>query len=190
MWQRLGLAIALVLVPLLVSGCDAAEELGVNWHGLVAQFISFGLLLIILVLVGYRPIMRMLDERSRRIKDSMDQAEFIKEQTAKTEQLVQEQITEARKQGQDIIAQAEQIGERLKEEAREQARKDAEAIVARAQAEIRAESQQAMDQLRQEFVDVAIKAAEKVIEKALDKEAHKEIIEKTLEESSNLGRGS
>ncbi len=189
MWQRLGLAIAIVSIPALL-GCDAAEELGINWHGLVAQFISFALLLAILLAIGYRPIMRMLDERSRRIKESMDQTEFVKEQTAKAEQLVQEQIAESRRQGQDIIAQAEQIGERLKEESREQARKDAEAIVARAQAEIRVESQQTIDQLRREFVDVAIAAAEKVIERALDREAHKDIIERTLEESSSFGKGS
>jgi F-type H+-transporting ATPase subunit b len=185
-----GLALAIVSLSLLLSGCDAMGELGIDWHGLLGQFISFGILLALLFIIGYKPITKMLDERSRRIKDSMDQAEFIKQETAKTEQMVQEQLAQARRQGQDLVAQAEQIGERLKQEAREQARRDAEAIVARAGSEIKAENEEAIAQLRKEFVEVAIQAAEKVINRALDKEAHRQLIEDTLRESTELKRES
>ncbi len=186
MRQRIGLAITIILLSLLLSSCDAAQELGMNWHGLLGQFIAFGILLAVLGFFAYKPITRMLDERSQRIKDSMEQAEFIKQETAKTEQMVKEQLAEARRQGQDVVAQAEQIGERLKEEARQQARQDAEGIVARARSEIQAESEEAMTQLRKEFVEVAIQAAEKVINRALDKEAHRQLIEETLKESTDL----
>ena len=181
-----GLALAITSLSLVLSGCDAMGDLGMNWHGVLGQFISFGILLALLIIIGYKPITKMLDERSQRIKESMDQAEFIKQETAKTEQMVQEQLTEARKQGQDLVVQAEQIGERLKEEARQQAKKDAEAIVARARSEIKAENEEAIAQLRKEFVDVAIQAAEKVINRALDKEAHRQLIEETLRESTDL----
>ena len=110
MKYRVGLAITIALLTLLLTSCNAAEELGINWHGLLGQFISFALLLGILTLFAYKPVTRMLDERSKRVKDSMEQAEYIKEQTAKTEKLVQEQLAEARRQGQDVVAQAEQIG--------------------------------------------------------------------------------
>lgn len=186
MRYRVGLAITTVLLMLLLSSCDAAQELGMNWHGLLGQFISFGVLLGLLILFGYKPITRMFDERSQRIREGMEQADNIKEQTAKTEKLVQEQLAEARKQGQNMVAQAEQIGERLREEAREQAKQDAEAIVARARSEIQAEHEEAIAQVRREFVDVAILAAEKVINKALDKEAHRQLIEDTLKESTGF----
>ena len=186
MRYRVGLAITIVWLSLLLSSCDAMGELGINWHGLLAQFISFGLLLIILILVGYKPITKMLDERSKKIKESMDQAEFIKQQVAKTEQMVQEQLAQARKEGQNLVAQASQIGERLREEARQQARQDAQALIARARSEIQAEREESIDKLRKEFVEVAILAAEKVINRALDKEAHRQIIEETLKESASL----
>ncbi len=186
MRQRIGLAIMIISLPLLLSGCAAMGELGMNWHGLLGQFISFAILLAVLAFFAYKPITRMLDERSQRIKESMDQADFIKQETARTEKMVQEQLAEARKQGQDVVAQAQEIGERLKEEARQQARQDAEAIVTRARSEIQAESEEAMAQLRKEFVEVAIQAAEKVINRALDREAHRQLIEETLEESTDL----
>ena len=184
MRYRVGLAIMLILLSLFFSSCDAMGELGINWHGPLGQFISFGLLLLLLIIFAYKPITKMLDDRSRRIKESMDQAEFIKQQVAKTEQMVQEQLAQARKQGKDLVVQATQIGERLREEARQQARQDAEAIVARARVEINSERDASIAKLREEFVEIAIKAAEKVINKALDKETHKQLIEQTLQESN------
>lgn len=186
MRYRVGLALMIVAMSVMVTSCDAAESLGINWHGLLAQFISFGILLALLLIVAYKPVMKMLDERSQRIKDSMDQAELIKQETAKVEQMVKEEIANARKQGQDLVGQAEQIGERLREEARQQAKQDAEGIVARARGEIEADREEALAQLRKEFVEVAIVAAEKVINKALDRETHRQLIEDTLRESTGL----
>jgi F-type H+-transporting ATPase subunit b len=100
--------------------------------------------------------------------------------------MVQEQLAQARKEGQNLVAQASQIGERLREEARQQAKQDAEALITRARSEIQAEREEAIDKLRKEFVEVAILAAEKVINRALDKEAHRKIIEETLKESTSL----
>ena len=189
MRYRVGLAVALIVLSLLLSSCSATGRLGMNWHGLLSQFISFGILLVILLVLAYKPITKMLDERSKKVKDSMEQAELIKQQTAKTEQMVQEQLAQARRQGQDLVAQAAQIGERLREEARQQARQDAEAIVARARTEIRTEREETIAKLREEFVEIAIQAAEKVINKALDKETHTDLIQKTLEESTKLKEG-
>ena len=184
MRYRLSLAITIISLSLLLSSCGAMGELGINWHGLLAQFISFGVLLALLLFVAYKPITKMLDERSQKIKESIEQGEFIKQQVAKTEQMVQEQLAQARRQGQDLVAQAAQIGERLRDEARQQARQDAEAIVARTRTEIKAEREESIAKLREEFVEIAILAAEKVINKALDKETHRQLIEQTLQESN------
>jgi F-type H+-transporting ATPase subunit b len=184
MRYRVGLVVTIVLMSLLFGACDAMGNLGINWHGLLSQLVSFILLLTLLIIVGYKPVTKMLEERSNKIKESMNQAEFIKQQVAKTEQMVQEQLAQARKQGQDLVAQAVQIGERLKEEARQQARQDAEAIVARTRTEIKAEREESIAKLREEFVEIAILAAEKVINKALDRETHRQLIEQTLQESN------
>jgi F-type H+-transporting ATPase subunit b len=186
MRYRVGLAVALIVLSLLLSSCSSTEQLGINWHGLLAQFLSFGILLTVLTFLFYKYIIPKLEERSNKIKESMDQAEFIKQQVAKTEQMVQEQLAQARRQGQDLVAQAAQIGERLREEARQQARQDAEAIVVRTRSEIQAEREEAIAKLREEFVDIAIQAAERVINKALDKETHRQLIQEALEESTKL----
>jgi F-type H+-transporting ATPase subunit b len=188
MRYRVSLAAALIVLSLLLSSCSSTEQLGINWHGLLAQFLSFGILLIVLAFLFNKYIIPKLEERSNKIKESMDQAEFIKQQVAKTEQMVQEQLAQARKQGQDLVAQAAQIGERLREEARQQARQDAEVIVTRARKETKTEREETIAKLREEFVEIAIEAAEKVINKALDRETHRQLIQETLEESTELKR--
>lgn len=158
--------------------------IGIDWKVLLAQLINFGILFAVLALVLYKPMRRKLDERSAKIKDSMEQAEQIKQQLANTEQLVKEQIDNARKEGQNILAQAAQIGERFKEEAKVEAKKEAENIVAKARTEIEMERDKAIDGVRREFVDLTIKAAEKVVKETLDKEKHRRLIEDVLEQAS------
>ncbi len=160
--------------------------LGISWQGLLGQIINFVLLLVLLYFIGYRPIRKMLDQRSNKIKEGIDQAELAKEAAARAEEEVQRRLDEARKDGQLILAQAAEMGDRLKAEAREEARREAETLIVRARAEIGMERDEAIDRLRQEFADLAILAAEKVINETLDKERHRRLIEEVLEESSTL----
>jgi F-type H+-transporting ATPase subunit b len=157
--------------------------IGIDWQVLLAQLINFGILFGILFFLLYKPMRRTFDERSNRIKESMDQAEQIKEQMARTEEQVKEQLATARREGQDILAQAAQMGVRLKEEARGEARQEAEVIVARARTEIELERDEAIDEVKRQFVDLAITAAEKVVRESLDREKHRRLIEEVLEQA-------
>jgi F-type H+-transporting ATPase subunit b len=158
--------------------------LGINLPLLVAFVVNFVILFGLLGLVLYKPVTKMLDERSRKIKESMEQAEATKAQYARAEEEVKKWISKAREDGQALISQASQMGERLKEEAKEGARKEAQVIVDRTRAELEEERDRIIDDLRREFVDISISAAEKVIRETLDKERHRRLIEETLEESA------
>jgi|LGVC01.1.fsa_nt_gb F-type H+-transporting ATPase subunit b len=157
--------------------------IGIDWQVLLAQFVNFAILFGLLSVLLYKPMRRMLDERSNKIKESMEQAEQIKEQMTKSEEQVKLQLDTARREGQDILAQAAQMGERLKEEAKGEARQEAEVIVARARTEIERERDQAIDEVKREFVDLAITAAEKVVNESLDREKHRRLIEEVLEQA-------
>ncbi|MFQ5826917.1 MAG: F0F1 ATP synthase subunit B [Dehalococcoidia bacterium] len=160
-------------------------KLGIDLPSLLAQFVNFLILLTLLYLVAYKPILRLLDNRSQRIKESMDQAQEMKERYAQAEEEVRAQLDQARREGQAVIAQASQMGERLREEARQEARQEAETLINRARGEIQRERETAIDELRGEFADLAISAAEKVINRSLDREAHRQLIEEVLEESAS-----
>ena len=165
------------------------EGLGVNLPSLLAQIVNFAILLGILYLVAYKPVMRMFDERSRRIKESMEQTEKIKQQAEKAEEEFKKQIEQAGRKGQEIIDRAVLTGEEVGQKAKAEAKKEAEALLARARAEIRRERDEVIDELRQEFADLTILAAGEVIEQSLDKEAHRQLIDRVLEESTELKKG-
>ena len=164
-------------------------DLGINLPVLVAQIVNVAILLGLLYLVAYKPIMRMLDERSRRIKESMEQADAIKEQAARAEEDVKKQLEAASRKGQERIAQAVQVGEEVKQKAQQEARQEAETLIARARTEIHRERDEAIDELRKEVADLTILAAGKVIDRSLDKKAHRRLIDKVLKESTTLKKG-
>jgi len=165
------------------------EGLGISLPTLLAQIVNFGILLGLLYLVAYKPIMRILDERSRKIKESMEQTELIKQQAEHAEEEVKKQLEVAGKEGMEIVARAARTGEEVRQKAQQTARQDAESLIARARAEIQRERDEAIDELRKEFADLTILAAGKVIEKSLDKQAHRQLIDKVLEESTTLKKG-
>ncbi len=160
--------------------------LGLDLATFVGQLVSFLILLGLLVYFGYKPVRRMLDERSKRIKESMEQAEATRKEYEQAKVVVAEQISQAREEGQAVITQASQIGDRLKEEARAEARREAQAIVERTRLELERERDKLIDDLRREFVDTAILAAEKMIKETLDKEKHKKLIKEALEGSTTF----
>ena len=164
-------------------------SLGINMPVLLAQIINVAVLFGLLYLVAYKPIMRMLDERSRKIKESMEQTEYIKQQAGRAEEEAAKRIEAAAKEGQEAITRALRTGEEIRQGAQQQARQEAEALIARARAEIQRERDEAIDDLRKEFADITILAAEKVIDRSLDKKAHRQIIDKVLEESKTLKKG-
>jgi len=163
--------------------------LGINLPTLLAQIINFAILLGLMYLVAYKPIMRMFDERSRKIRESMEQTEFIKEQAVHAEGEAEKRIEEAAKEGQEVVVRAVRTGEEVRREAQQEARQEAESLIARARMEIQRERDDAIDELRKEFADLTILAASKVIDRSLDKEAHRQLIDKVLKESTTLKKG-
>ena len=164
-------------------------ELGINLPSLLAQLVNFGILLGLLYLVAYKPIMRMLDERAGRIRESMEQTEQIGKQAEEAEAEFRRQIAAASKQGKEVIGRATRTAEEIKQKARGEAQGEVEAMLARARSEIRRERDEIVDELRAEFADLTVLAASRVIERSLDRKTHQELIDKVLEESGGLKKG-
>jgi F-type H+-transporting ATPase subunit b len=160
--------------------------LGVNGWTLAAQIVNFIILLLILYFFAYKPVMKMLDERSRKIKESMEEVQKVKDQAAQMEDEFKKKIDAASKEGQEMIARAMRTGEEARQRAQEEAKQEAHGLVEKARVEIQRERDETIGELRQEFADLTVVAAEKVIGKSLDKEAHRQIIDQVLDESANL----
>ena len=166
------------------------SALGFNLPALIAQLINFLLLLIVFRVILYKPLLRILDERKKRIQEGLDASDEAKRRLSQTEQEVAKELEKARQEGQGLIAQAQQISARIQEEAREGARHEAEQLLERARGEIQLERDSAIAQLRREFAGLTITAAERVIKEELDPEKHRRLIQEVLTEAPSATDGA
>lgn len=162
------------------------EALGVSVPGLLAQFINFILLLLILRAIAYKPILRMLDQRSERIRESMERAEAVKLQAARTEEEFARRLADARREGQEIITQAEKIADRLRQEEMDKTRQEVDQLRAKALEDIDRERERAVTELRKQVADLALFAAGRVVGRSLDQTSHYRLVDEALAEAEKL----
>ena len=160
------------------------EALGINAPGLITSIVSFTLLFAILYFLLYKPLLRVMDDRSAKIKESLDTAQTAREEAQRSREDMEKKIGEARVEGQAMIAQAREVAERFREEELAKARQEIEAQRQRAAAEIQREKSAAIEELRGQFAGLAITAAERVVRESVDEAAHSRLIEQVLEEST------
>ncbi len=163
--------------------------LGINLPSLIAQFINFTILLILVGWASKRFLFPLLDERRKRIQEGLEASEEAKQRLAQTETDTAAELEKARQEGQALIGQAQQMSARIQEEARQSARAEGETLLERARSEIQLERDAAIADLRREFADLTITAAERVIRRSLDRKAHRELIEEVLAEAPQGGDG-
>ncbi|MEC9278337.1 MAG: F0F1 ATP synthase subunit B [Chloroflexota bacterium] len=161
------------------------DALGINLPGLITQIISFGILFFILSKLLYKPLVSLMDQRAEKIREGLEASDMAREQAARSEEAIQQQLVEARVEGQKLVAEARETADKFREEEMVRVRDDIELERVRAEANIQRERDAAIEDLRREFAGLAISAAEKVVRSSLDEEGHKELIESVLEESTS-----
>jgi len=162
------------------------EALGINLGYLISQIVNFTLLALLLYFVAYKPILRMLDERSARISKGLEDAESASRRAAEMEQQFERQLAEARREGQEIVAQATQMSERAGQEILEKAREEARAQIERAREEIARERDLAMADLRRQVAELSLMISEKILGEALDEQNQHRLIAEFLEQTEEL----
>jgi F-type H+-transporting ATPase subunit b len=183
----LGLGVAVAAMPVVASAAEELEgiaKLGLNLPGLVSQLVNFGLILILLRLLLWKPFLRVMEERKQRIEQGLRASEQAAQAAEQSQEESRRVLEEARAEGRELIARAQETSARLREELEAQARRDADQIVERARQEMELESQRAIQALRAEFADLTVRAAERVVGQSLDRGAHQQLIDEVLVNSS------
>ena len=159
-------------------------DLGINGWNLIVQLVAFIIFLWLLWRYALGPIVRVLDQRQERIRESMEAAQRMQAELAATAARNEEVLAEARREAQQIIVNAREAGDAQIARAQEQASRQAEEYLTRAEDTLRQETAQARQQLRQEVADLAVLAASRIVRKELDPATQARLIEQTLAEAS------
>jgi len=150
------------------------------WTGLV-----FLTLLAILWRFAWGPILGAVQAREDGIQDTLDQAAKERGEAAKLLAEHREQMADARRQAQQMIAEGKEAGERVRQGIEEKARSEGDAMIERARESIGREKDAALDELRKESVDLALAAAAKLIQASLDEKKDRELVMGYIDELSS-----
>lgn len=162
------------------------EGLGLDVKYTISQILSFLILFWLLQRFLFPPLLRILNERSDRINTSLRQAEEIQQQLARTQADYQERMEQARRESQDIVARATQMGAKLKDEIVADAHQQSEAMLNRARVEIASERERAVAELRGQVADLALLAASQVVGKSVDDAANRRLVEEFVAQTRDV----
>jgi F-type H+-transporting ATPase subunit b len=155
---------------------------GVSWATFLANLLNFVVLLFVLQFFAYKPLLKMLDERRRRIADSMKQTEQIKEELAKTQAARDEILLKANDAAQKMIEEARQAAVKFKDQKLNEAIQSAQDLLKKAQDAGKQEREKVLADLRKEMVGLVIATTAKVTGKILTSDDQKRLTDETLKE--------
>src|SRR5437773_5517135 len=168
------------------AGGQVASPFDINGGVIIWTVLFFAILLALLWRLGYPALLRMVEERVRRILKQLDDAEKANAEAQRLLEDHRQQIAAARHEAQDILAKAKAVSPKERETLLAKAREEYDALLSRARKDIDAEKDKAILALRREAVELSIAAASRVIEANLDTEANRRLVTEFLE---SLSRG-
>ncbi len=174
--------IATILIAFSGGGSEDASLLSVNWGLAFWTVLTFLLLLFILKKFAWKPILTALDEREKKIQDSLETAERSKNEAQAMIDENKKNIARAEEEAQKILREGRAFAEKLKTELVEKNKAEAEKILTEAQAEIERKKQEAFEQLKNQVADLSLQVAEKILRQNLNKESNKDLVQKYLED--------
>ena len=143
---------------------------------------TFLVLLFVLRWKAWGPLMSAMDARAKQISESLSKAEKVtadaEQQAVKNEKI----LNTARKEAQNIVAQAREAGDKLKHKLEEDGKEQYNGMLEKAKEQIDTEKQKALSEIKTTVVDIALKASERVIKRNLNNEDNKKLVEDTVDE--------
>ena len=149
---------------------------------LIAQLIVFLLLVGFTMKFVWPPITKALDERARKVAEGLSAADKAKSELSLANKRVEEQLSSARTDAAQRLADAERLAQTMVEEAKGRASAEGAKIVASAKAEAEQESVKAREVLREQVAVLAVKGAEQILRREVDASVHAELLSRLKSE--------
>lgn len=143
---------------------DLFHQLGINGKLLLAQGINFLVLLVVLTVFVYRPLLRIVKERQKKIAFGLQGAEEAKKRVAEAEEQKEEIISEANTAALRIVGDAEKDGQRRAQDIVHRGEEKGESIVKDAMLVAEQKKQEEMQRVLEGAKALVRKVVEKTVE--------------------------
>jgi F-type H+-transporting ATPase subunit b len=151
--------------------------LGINLGFFLFQVFNFIIVLVLLYAWAYRPILNGLENRKKKIAQSLEDARIAAEARANAEAEAREILAKAQAEAAEKVREATLRAETAARDGTARAEADAAKIRADAQADATAERDQILANLRGQIAALAMAATQRLIGEALDEKRQHALID-------------
>ncbi len=147
---------------------ELVTKLGIDWKLLLANTLTFFLVLWILRKFAYKPIMDVLDRRQQTIGEGLDAAKKSQTELSAIQHEKEVVMKEAKSEALSIVSEAKKQGEAIKQKLSEQANAESAATLERTKVLLERERIEMVKKAKTELADLVISATEKVLDVTVD----------------------
>ncbi len=160
------------------------SKLGIDWKLLVANTITFFVVLWLLRKFAYRPLMEVMDKRRQTIDTGLDQAKQAQVELESIAAEKQRVLEAAKKESLALIQAAERDAESRRQQLMATAESEAKGLIAKTRQQLDREKQQMLDQAKGQLADIVVAATEKVVAAQLDEKLQRTLADQAIKEVS------
>ncbi len=162
-------------------------KFGINGYTLLAQTVNFLVVLLILWKFAYKPVLKMLRDRSKTIEKGLQDAERAKAALENAESTRADVLKNAEKEANALLTNARKAGEDLKTSMLNETKEQIVAMQEAAQKELQQTKATLIDSAKEEIADLVVTATEKILkEKVIDERNRQEVFDTITKISPRL----
>jgi len=144
------------------------------------QALNFLILVVILHKILYKPILKLLKEREKRIQDGVENAEKADAMLKESNRIRQDMIKRATSESQELMEKARKTGEDMKTGILDEARSEADHIVKAGHNIVEMDKAKTAQELKAMAIGMVVSATEKVLREKVDPSKDSKMIEESL----------
>jgi F-type H+-transporting ATPase subunit b len=149
---------------------------------MIWTLLCFGIVFFVLKRYAFGPIQQKIDERRKRIRDALDEADNARAEARRLLEEHRSLMAQARGQAEEILSEARRVGEAQGARMREELESDRQRRIEETTRQIASETARALEQIRKEVGELTVMATEKVTGKVLDDADQRRLIDEAIGE--------
>ncbi len=162
-------------------GVEWGKIIEFNWT-LVITLLQFGVLLVLLRWILWKPALKYLDKRRESIASRMAAAKASEEKAADLVGQRETELVAARKESAQILEEGRQRAEKGLDDAKQRAREEADRILADARAQLEHERDRVLADLKAQYAEMVVLGTERVLSREVRIEDHRRLLDQLLAE--------
>lgn len=147
---------------------------------LIAQIINFAIVIAVLYFFALKPLVKVMQEREKRVEKSLSDAKKIEERLGQAEMEYKKTLTVAKQEAAQILVKTKEEADKKKAETVERAKEEIGQVINKERAKMLEEKRQTLKEIKSEVADLVALSLEKLLDKKFTGKDDQELIRKIV----------